>query len=169
MKNRKNGDGDDDIRDLKNNSRNREIFNRFKQKKKGKKHRENIEGVTSKYKTITPEEASYFRKFKQFPLSYATIEGLNQAGFSEPTDIQRQSIFLSLIGNDVVGAAKTGSGKTIALLVPVLESLWRNRWTREDGLGALIITPTRELACQIFQVLNQIGKNHDFSAGVLIG
>uniref|UniRef100_A0A914Y106 ATP-dependent RNA helicase n=1 Tax=Panagrolaimus superbus TaxID=310955 RepID=A0A914Y106_9BILA len=169
MKSQKNGDGDEDIRDLKNNARNREIYNRFKQKKKGKKHRENIEGVTAKYKTISPEEASYFRKFKQFPLSSATIEGLNQAGFSEPTDIQRQSIFLSLIGNDVVGAAKTGSGKTIALLVPVLESLWRNRWTREDGLGALIITPTRELACQIFQVLNQIGKNHDFSAGVLIG
>ena len=47
--------------------------------------------------------------------------------------------------------------------------MWRNRWTRDDGLGALIITPTRELAYQIFQVLNIIGKNHDFSAGVLIG
>jgi ATP-dependent RNA helicase DDX10/DBP4 len=169
MKNRKNAEDFEDIHGIKNNRRNQEIYNRFKQKKKGKKFRENIDGVISKYKKITPEEASCFRKFKQFPLSSATINGLNEAGFTEPTDIQRQSIFLSLIGNDVVGAAKTGSGKTIALLVPVLESLWRNKWTREDGLGALIITPTRELACQIFQVLNQIGKNHDFSAGVLIG
>uniref|UniRef100_A0A914PVG6 ATP-dependent RNA helicase n=1 Tax=Panagrolaimus davidi TaxID=227884 RepID=A0A914PVG6_9BILA len=169
MKSRKNAEDFEDIHGIKNNRRNQEIYNRFKQKKKGKKFRENIDGVISKYKKITPEEASCFRKFKQFPLSSATINGLNEAGFTEPTDIQRQSIFLSLIGNDVVGAAKTGSGKTIALLVPVLESLWRNKWTREDGLGALIITPTRELACQIFQVLNQIGKNHDFSAGVLIG
>jgi ATP-dependent RNA helicase DDX10/DBP4 len=169
MKNRKNAEDFEDIHGIKNNRRNQEIYNRFKQKKKGKKFRENIDGVISKYKKITPEEASCFRKFKQFPLSSATINGLNEAGFTEPTDIQRQSIFLSLIGNDVVGAAKTGSGKTIALLVPVLESLWRNKWTHEDGLGVLIITPTRELACQIFQVLNQIGKNHDFSAGVLIG
>ena len=51
----------------------------------------------------------------------------------------------------------------------MLELLYRRRWTRVDGLGALIITPTRELAYQIFAVLGNIGRQHDFSAGLIIG
>jgi len=76
---------------------------------------------------------------------------------------------LALKGNDVLGAAKTGSGKTLAFLVPVLEKLYRAQWTEYDGLGALIISPTRELAVQIFEVLRKIGRNHTFSAGLVIG
>jgi superfamily II DNA/RNA helicase len=53
---------------------------------------------------------------------------------------------------DVLGAAKTGSGKTLAFVVPVLEKLFREGWSLADGLAALIITPTRELALQIFEV-----------------
>jgi ATP-dependent RNA helicase DDX10/DBP4 len=68
-----------------------------------------------------------------------------------------------------LGAAKTGSGKTLAFLVPVLENLYRQRWTDGDGLGALIISPTRELAIQIFEVLQKIGRHHTFSAGLVIG
>ena len=76
---------------------------------------------------------------------------------------------MALKGNDVLGAAKTGSGKTLAFLVPVLEKLYRAQWTEYDGLGALIISPTRELAVQIFEVLRKIGRNHTFSAGLVIG
>lgn len=61
------------------------------------------------------------------------------------TDIQAQSIPVSLKGKDVLGAARTGSGKTLAFLVPVLETLYREKWGPTDGLGALIISPTREL------------------------
>jgi ATP-dependent RNA helicase DDX10/DBP4 len=68
-----------------------------------------------------------------------------------------------------MGAAKTGSGKTLAFLIPVLEKLYRAQWTEYDGLGALIISPTRELAVQIFQVLRKVGRNHVFSAGLVIG
>lgn len=57
----------------------------------------------------------------------------------------------------------------VAFLVPVLEKLYRARWDAEDGLGALIISPTRELALQIFEVLRSIGKLHSFSAGLIIG
>lgn len=53
--------------------------------------------------------------------------------------------------------------------MPVLENLYRQRWTELDGLGALIISPTRELAIQIFEVLRKIGRNHTFSAGLVIG
>lgn len=59
---------------------------------------------------------------------------------------------MSLRGKDILGAAKTGSGKTLAFLICVLEKLYRAKWCKEDGLGALILTPTRELALQIFQV-----------------
>jgi ATP-dependent RNA helicase DDX10/DBP4 len=68
-----------------------------------------------------------------------------------------------------MGAAKTGSGKTLAFLVPVLENLYRLKWSDMDGLGALIISPTRELAIQIFEVLRKIGQFHNFSAGLVIG
>lgn len=73
------------------------------------------------------------------------------------------------MGRDVLGAARTGSGKTLAFLIPVLEMLYRAKWGHVDGLGALVISPTRELAVQIFEVLRTIGKFHSFSAGLVIG
>jgi ATP-dependent RNA helicase DDX10/DBP4 len=76
---------------------------------------------------------------------------------------------LALKGSDILGAAKTGSGKTLAFLIPVLEKLYRAQWTQLDGLGALILAPTRELAVQIFEVLRKVGRHHSFSAGMVIG
>uniref|UniRef100_A0A4W3HTX0 ATP-dependent RNA helicase n=1 Tax=Callorhinchus milii TaxID=7868 RepID=A0A4W3HTX0_CALMI len=86
-----------------------------------------------------------------------------------PTEIQKQAIGLALQGKDILGAAKTGSGKTLAFLIPILECLYRQQWTSDDGMGALIISPTRELAYQTFETLRKVGKNHDFSAGLIIG
>lgn len=51
----------------------------------------------------------------------------------------------------------------------MIECLYRHKWTKLDGLGALIISPTRELAYQTFEVLKKIGFRHDFSAGLVIG
>lgn len=85
------------------------------------------------------------------------------------TDIQRASLPHSLCGRDILGAAKTGSGKTLAFVIPVLEKLYRARWSPEDGVGCIIISPTRELAGQLFEVLKSVGRHHGFSAGLLIG
>ena len=85
------------------------------------------------------------------------------------TDIQSKAIPLALKGHDILGAAKTGSGKTLAFLIPVLEILYRRKWGPSDGLGALVISPTRELAIQIFEVLRKIGPYHTFSAGLVSG
>ena len=63
----------------------------------------------------------------------------------------------------------TGTGKTIAFLVPLLECLLKKQWTKHCGLGALVITPTRELAYQTFEVVNAIGGQHSFSVALLIG
>ncbi|XP_073333120.1 probable ATP-dependent RNA helicase DDX10 [Pagrus major] len=128
--------------------------------------REYIERLVSRYADINIKEAV---KFSDFPISKKTLLGLQEAQYRQPTEIQRQTIGFALRGKDVLGAAKTGSGKTLAFLIPVLECLYRQQWTSMDGLGALIISPTRELAYQTFEVLRKVGKNHEFSAGLIIG
>ncbi len=61
------------------------------------------------------------------------------------------------------------SGKTLAFLIPLLEKLYRRQYTPSDGPGAVVLSPTRELAVQTFQVLRSIGSYHHFSAGLLVG
>lgn len=102
-------------------------------------------------------------------LSSKTKEGLRKGNLTVPTDIQAAAIPHALAGRDILGAAKTGSGKTLAFIVPVLEKLFAESWDLEDGLGAIIISPTRELALQIFEVLRIAGRKHSFSAGLVTG
>jgi ATP-dependent RNA helicase DDX10/DBP4 len=109
------------------------------------------------------------KAFSDLPLSEPTAKGLAASHFKTLTDIQSRAIVHSLKGRDILGAAKTGSGKTLAFLIPVLENLYRRQWTELDGLGALILSPTRELAIQIFEVLRKVGRYHAFSAGLVIG
>ena len=109
------------------------------------------------------------RAFSLLPLSPRTRQGLKRAGFLDMTPIQKEAVPIALRGRDVLGAARTGSGKTLAFLIPVLEQLYKQRWSNADGLGALVISPTRELAMQIFDVLRSIGGQHTFSAGLVIG
>nr|XP_016849558.1 PREDICTED: probable ATP-dependent RNA helicase DDX10 isoform X1 [Anolis carolinensis] len=128
--------------------------------------RQVIAGLQRRYSEINANEIV---RFSDFPLSKKTLKGLQEAQYRMVTEIQRQTIGLALLGKDVLGAAKTGSGKTLAFIVPALEILYRQQWTSTDGLGVLIISPTRELAYQTFEVLRKVGKNHDFSAGLVIG
>ncbi|CAD6499169.1 BgTH12-04821 [Blumeria graminis f. sp. triticale] len=115
------------------------------------------------------DATTVIKDFSDLPLCQATRSGLESSHFKTLTDIQCKAIPLALKGKDILGAARTGSGKTLAFLIPVLDNLYRQKWTELDGLGALIISPTRELAIQIFEVLRKIGRNHSFSAGLVIG
>ena len=115
-----------------------------------KKEFDEINNVSAQYGQVQSPSIS---SFEDIPLSTRTRRGLDEADFREPTVIQKEGIILGLRGHDVLGAAKTGSGKTLAFLIPVLEKLWRERWNSLDGLGALLISPTRELAYQTFEVL----------------
>ncbi|CAL7951587.1 unnamed protein product [Xylocopa violacea] len=135
-------------------------------KKKKVPESEIISELQSRYDSIDETKVT---KFTDLPLSAKSLKGLAENNYIEMTDIQRQSIGLALRGNDILGAAKTGSGKTLAFLIPVLEILYCKQWTRLDGLGALIITPTRELAYQIYETLRKVGQYHDISAGLIIG
>ena len=134
---------------------------------KRKRVEEDIESLVEQVKAF--DTTSPPSTFADLPLSTATQSGLDASHFKTLTTIQAKSIPVSLKGGDILGAAKTGSGKTLAFLIPVLENLYRKRWTEYDGIGALILSPTRELAIQIFEVLRKVGRNHAFSAGLVIG
>ena len=108
--------------------------------------------------------------FPSLPLSRATLAGLERARFTKLTAIQRVAIPHALACRDVLGAAKTGSGKTLAFIVPLLERLYRARWSAGAGLGGLVLSPTRELAMQTFEVLRTVGNSHNvLSAGLRTG
>ncbi|KAJ1427669.1 P-loop containing nucleoside triphosphate hydrolase protein [Ochromonadaceae sp. CCMP2298] len=122
----------------------------------------------------TPESGSQLSsngelRFDAMPISSRTLEGLSAADLTVATEIQAAAIPHALAGRDILGAAKTGSGKTLAFVVPLIEKLYVERWSPGDGLAGVIITPTRELAMQIFEVLRLVGRKHSFSAGLVTG
>ncbi|POR37441.1 ATP-dependent RNA helicase DBP4 [Tolypocladium paradoxum] len=135
---------------------------------KRKRDQEDLQKLEAAVADLDPKSAE-IKTFAELPLSQPTASGLKASHFQTLTDVQRRAIPLGLKHSDILGAAKTGSGKTLAFLVPVLEKLYRAQWTEFDGLGALIISPTRELAVQTFEVLRKIGRYHAFSAGLVIG
>ena len=135
---------------------------------KRKREVEDVAALDQRVNDLKPRE-ELIKDFAELPLSQPTLLGLDASHFKALTDIQQKAIPLALKGSDILGAAKTGSGKTLAFLIPVLENLYRRRWTELDGLGALILSPTRELAIQIFEVLRKVGRYHSFSAGLVIG
>ena len=137
---------------------------------KGIKRKRDAEDLDALHKRVAELDSNEpVKTFSDLPLSQPTRSGLEASHFKSLTDIQRKAVPLALQKRDILGAAKTGSGKTLSFLVPVLENLYRQRWTEFDGLGALILAPTRELAIQIFEVLRKIGRYHTFSAGLVIG
>ena len=85
------------------------------------------------------------------------------------TEIQRCVIPHALADRNVLAASRTGSGKTLCYLIPIVEKLYRHKFIPMDGLGALIIVPVRQLAIQVFEVLNSFTSNIQLSVGLIIG
>jgi len=108
-------------------------------------------------------------KFSELPISRKTLIGLSKNQWVSMTPIQRSSIPHALAGRDLLGTALTGSGKSLAFFVPMLEKLYREKWTKMDGLGSIVLVPTRELGIQLFETLKKVGEKHSFSAGLVIG
>ena len=108
-------------------------------------------------------------RFSDLPVSKATLSGLFKAKYIKTTETQRASLTHSLAGRDMVVCARTGSGKTLSYLIPIVERLYHERWSEEDGLGALVLVPTRELGIQAYEVLRSFGGFHDLSVGLIIG
>ena len=107
-------------------------------------------------------------KFNELKLEKNILKALKEAGYSEPTPIQQQAIPPVLEGRDLMGCAQTGTGKTCAFSVPIIQRLAKS----EGGKGtirALILTPTRELALQIYENVCQYARYMPCSAAVIFG
>jgi ATP-dependent RNA helicase DeaD len=102
--------------------------------------------------------------FGDLGLRDSVVRGVDDAGFEHPTTIQAQLIPLIMQGSDVMGQAKTGTGKTAAFGLPVLHGA-----EKDGGVQALILAPTRELAMQIVQELNELGRHTPINAAGIIG
>jgi ATP-dependent RNA helicase DDX54/DBP10 len=95
------------------------------------------------------------------------LQGVLHKGYQVPTPIQRRAIPLLLAGNDVVGMARTGSGKTAAFLVPVLERLRVH--SAAKGARAIVLSPTRDLALQTLKFARELGKHTDLRLCLVVG
>lgn len=144
-------------------------ISRQDRKLKREKEEALLKELKEKIQSLTPDEYKTLSNFNELPLSKELVKGLDKSGFVKLTEIQKLAIPECLKGKDILAAAKTGSGKTLSFLVPVVQQLLFEKWSDMDGLGALIITPTRELAVQIYEVLLKIGKFTQLSAGLVIG
>ena len=109
--------------------------------------------------------------FDELPIGDKTKGALKELGFEKMTQIQAKSIPDALAGKDILGAAKTGSGKTLAFLVPIVELLTKVNFTRKQGTGAIVISPTRELSLQIYGVLRDLIEQagHPQTHGLVMG
>ena len=104
--------------------------------------------------------------FDGLGVSEALVNDLAIAGLSVPTPIQAQAIPPALAGRDVIGCAQTGTGKTAAFVIPILERL---ALLPKNEPQALILAPTRELALQILAVIDTLGRRSGISATVIVG
>jgi superfamily II DNA/RNA helicase len=106
--------------------------------------------------------------FADLGLSDDLLRAVTAAGYSDPTPIQRQAIPSVLMGKDLVGIAQTGTGKTAAFVLPMIDILGEGR-TRALMPRSLILEPTRELAAQVAENFEKYGTNHKLSMALLIG
>ena len=90
-------------------------------------------------------------KFKELQLVEPILKALDKQGYTTPTPIQQQAIPILLEGRDLLGCAQTGTGKTAAFAIPIIQNLYNNIKLRDKQrkIKALVVTPTRELAIQI--------------------
>ncbi len=110
------------------------------------------------------------QRFSDFDLIKPIKQALQNVGYNQPTPIQMQAIPPLLAGRDLLGCAQTGTGKTAAFSLPIIQHMARNRRTRKSGVvRALIVTPTRELAAQIYQNMEMYSRHLDVSSTVIFG
>ncbi|HXR83401.1 MAG TPA: DEAD/DEAH box helicase [Hanamia sp.] len=109
--------------------------------------------------------------FKELHLIAPILKALETEGYTEPTPIQEQSIPHILRGKDLLGCAQTGTGKTAAFAIPILQNLMlqQKEDTHNYGIKALILTPTRELAIQIDESFGAYGKHTGLKHAVIFG
>ncbi|KAJ1535128.1 hypothetical protein HK096_002993 [Nowakowskiella sp. JEL0078] len=120
---------------------------------------------SEEYDSEDDKDESKTIQFAQLGLSAWLIDSLKMLSISKPTEIQKECIPSILVGKDVIGSAKTGSGKTAAFALPILQKLSEDPF----GIFALVLTPTRELAFQIAEQFRVLGASMNLKQSVIVG
>jgi len=125
--------------------------------------------MASSSPTPEPEEPSTSQtqkpSFSSLGLIQPLLEAVERLNYKTPTDIQAEALPPALEGRDIIGVASTGSGKTAAFALPILQKLW----DEPRGLFACVLAPTRELAYQISQQFEALGSAMGVRCTVLVG
>jgi len=107
--------------------------------------------------------------FQDLGLSKSILKAVAEKGYTQPSPIQEKAIPNVLEGKDVLASAQTGTGKTAGFVLPIIELLSSNRTQRKRPIRALVLTPTRELAAQIYDNAKEYSKFIDFRSAVIFG
>jgi ATP-dependent RNA helicase RhlE len=107
--------------------------------------------------------------FDSLGLSQSLLKAISEQGYTTPSPIQQQAIPAVLQGRDVMAAAQTGTGKTAGFTLPLLELLSKGSHPKANQARALVLTPTRELAAQVSESVENYGKYQDVRSAVVFG
>ncbi|KAM3164530.1 ATP-dependent RNA helicase DBP10 [Lachancea thermotolerans] len=130
--------------------------------------KDGADDVTEYFSTNNPEAAKHKKgSFASFGLSKFIVSNIAKKGFRQPTPIQRKTIPLILQKRDIVGMARTGSGKTAAFVLPMIEKLKGH--SAKIGARAVILSPSRELAMQTHKVFREFSRGSDLRSVLLTG
>jgi ATP-dependent RNA helicase RhlE len=109
-------------------------------------------------------------QFNELNIIQPILQAIEEEGYTTPTPIQEQAIPIILEGNDLMGCAQTGTGKTAAFSIPIIQLLSQNKeYKGKRKIRALIVTPTRELAIQIGDSLKAYGRHAGLNSTVIFG
>ncbi len=111
----------------------------------------------------------HFMSFDSLDLHKSILKAVKQQGYQQPSPIQEQAIPVVLKGHDLMAAAQTGTGKTAGFTLPILHRLQQGKPARANQVRALILTPTRELAAQIQDNIQQYGKHLSLRSHAVFG
>ncbi len=108
-------------------------------------------------------------QFSDLGLDTRLMSMVKHLGFEQPTEIQQQAIPAAMAGHDLIASSKTGSGKTLAFVIPAMQRLSKNRALSKRDPRVVILTPTRELAKQVFTQLRLFTAGSQFKAVLVLG
>ncbi|KAK9792970.1 hypothetical protein WJX73_003096 [Symbiochloris irregularis] len=109
------------------------------------------------------------REFSSLEVSDIMQQAITNLNHAHMTEVQARTIPHLLAGSDLLAAAKTGSGKTLAFLIPCIELLYQTKAKPRNGTQALVLSPTRELAMQIYNVARDLMQRHSQTHGLVMG
>ncbi|KAK6457407.1 ATP-dependent rRNA helicase RRP3 [Scheffersomyces xylosifermentans] len=143
--------------------------NALKKQKEDEEKNKLISPVNKKEKpvesVVSPEDELKFKTFSELKLVPELLESIQQMKFTKPTPIQSEAIPHALEGKDIIGLAQTGSGKTAAFAIPILQALWE----AQTPYFGLVLAPTRELAYQIKETFDALGNSMGLRSVCIVG